>query len=103
MRVHAFFVKMVVGVVAFLLDPLKDFAYLAQHAGAEHYLLCLSDSPWKNFEELIQYAKKNLKTVKYGTSGVGQSTHILMEHVAMKENLQWIHVPFSSTIDAYTA
>ena len=84
-------------------DPLKDFAYLAQHARTEHYIYCRSESPWKSFEELIQYVKKNPKTVKYSTTGVGSSMHIVMEYLAMKESLQWIHLPFNSGPEAYTA
>ena len=77
-------------------DPLKDFAFLAQHARFEHYIVSRSDSPWKTFEELIQYARKNPKTIKYGTSGVGSSMHIMMEYLAIKENVQWVHVPYDS-------
>jgi tripartite-type tricarboxylate transporter receptor subunit TctC len=84
-------------------NPLKDFAYLAQHARFEQYLICRSDSPWKNWEELIQYAKKNPKTIKYGSAGTGSSGHIMMEYLGMKENLQWIHVPFNSVVEACTA
>ena len=77
-------------------DPLKDFAYLASQAANEHYLLCRSDSSFKTFEELIQHAKKNPKKVTYGTTGVGTPMHIMMEYLAWKENLQWIHVPYGS-------
>lgn len=84
-------------------DLLKDFAYLAQHVRAEHYLVCRSDSPWKNFEEMIQYVKKNPKKVKYSTTGVGSGPHIAMEYLAMNENLQWIHVPCIGAPEAYTA
>jgi tripartite-type tricarboxylate transporter receptor subunit TctC len=77
-------------------DPLKDFAFLAQHSGTEGYLLCRSESPWKSFGELIQYARKNPKKVKFGTAGgVSTAAHMMMEYVAMKENLQWISVPFT--------
>ena len=75
---------------------LKDFAFLAQHARFEHYIVSRSDSPWKTFEELIQYARKNPKALKYGTSGVGSSMHIMMEYLAIKENVQWVHVPYDS-------
>jgi tripartite-type tricarboxylate transporter receptor subunit TctC len=84
-------------------DPLKDFAFLAQHARFQHYLVSRSDSPWKTFEELIQYAKKNPKAIKYGTSGVGSSMHIFMEYLAIKENLQWVHVPYDSASVSATA
>ncbi len=84
-------------------DPLKDFAYLGQHARFLHYLTCLSDSPWKTFEDLIQFAKKNPKKIKYSTTGVGSSMHIMMEYLAMREGLEWIHVPYASGVEAYTA
>jgi tripartite-type tricarboxylate transporter receptor subunit TctC len=84
-------------------DPLKDFAFLAQHARFEYYLTCRSDSPWKSFEELIQYVKKNPKKVSYATTGIGSPSHILMEHLAIKDNLQWIHVPHNSATEGITA
>ncbi len=84
-------------------DPLKDFAYLAQYSRFEAYLVSNPDRPWKNFEELIQYAKKNPKTIRYGTPGVGSTVHIMMEYLAIKENLQWIHVPYNSAAEAATA
>ncbi|MCX5819797.1 MAG: tripartite tricarboxylate transporter substrate binding protein [Deltaproteobacteria bacterium] len=84
-------------------DPLKDFAYVAQHATLTNYLLTGKESPWKNFEELIQYVKKNPKKVKYSTTGVGSEQHLMMEYLAMKEGLQWIHVPFLTGPEAYTA
>jgi tripartite-type tricarboxylate transporter receptor subunit TctC len=83
-------------------DSVKDFAYLAMTAASEHYLLCRSDS-YKTYEELIQYAKNNPKKVKYGTTGVGGPMHILMEYLAAKEKLQWVHVPFNSGPEVTTA
>jgi len=76
-------------------DPLKDFAYLASHARFQHVLEDRPDSPWKNFEELIQYVKKNPKKVRYSSSGIGGGQHIMMEYLALQENLQWIHVPYN--------
>ncbi len=84
-------------------DPLNDFAYLAQHARFQHGLEDRPDSPWKNFEELIQYVKKNPKKVKYSSSGVGAAPHLMMEYLAMRENLQWIHVPYQSASEAFSA
>ena len=80
-------------------DPLNDFAYLAQHMRYDFYMLCNSDSPWKTYEELIQDVKKNPKTIKFGTTGVGSSGHIMMEYLALKENLKWVHVPYNSSAE----
>lgn len=76
-------------------DALKDFAFLAQDSWFQFFLEDRADSPWKNFDEMIAYVKKNPKKVKYTTSGVGTSQHLMMEYIAIRENLQWIHVPFT--------
>ena len=76
-------------------DALKDFAFLAQDSWFQFFLEDRADSPWKNFDEMIAYVKKNPKKVRYTTSGVGTSQHLMMEYIAIRENLQWIHVPFT--------
>ncbi len=84
-------------------DPLKDFAYLAQHYAFDSYLYCRSDSPWKTYEDLIQYAKQHPGTLRYGTTGTGSSAHVMMEYLAWKENIQWVHVPFNTGVESTTA
>jgi len=84
-------------------DPLKDFAYLAQHAMFQFCIVDRAENPWKNFEEMIAYVKKNPNTVRYSTSGVGTSMHLIMEYIGMRENLKWIHVPFTGGTEAVAA
>ena len=84
-------------------DPLKDFAYLAQHAWFQYVIEVRSDTSWKTYEELIDYVKKNPRKVRYTTSGVGTSQHLIMEYLAMRENLQWIHVPFTGGTECVAA
>lgn len=84
-------------------DALKDFAYLGQHALFQFCIVDRADNPWKNFDELIAYVKKNPNKVKYSTSGVGTSMHLVMEYLAKKENLKWIHVPFTGGTEASAA
>ena len=57
----------------------------------------------KNFEEMIAYVRENPKKVMYATAGVGTSMHLVMEYLAIRENLQWIHVPFSAITEAMAA
>jgi len=84
-------------------DPLKDFEFLASHAQIEAYLLCRSDSPWKTYEELIKYVKENPKKVTFASPGVNSALHLMMEYLAMKENLQWRHVPYQGSSQAFAA
>jgi len=84
-------------------DPFTDFAYLAQHAWFQYIIEVRSESNWKTYEELIDYVKKNPKKVKYTTSGVGTSQHLIREYLGMRENLQWIHVPFTGGTESAVA
>jgi len=84
-------------------DPLKDFAYLAQHALFQFCIVDRADNPWKDYDEMIAYVKKNPNTVKYSTSGVGTSMHLIMEYIGMREGLKWIHVPFTGGTEAVAA
>jgi tripartite-type tricarboxylate transporter receptor subunit TctC len=52
-----------------------------------------TDSSYKTFKELVEYAKKNPGKVTYATSGAGSPMHMAMEFVATKEGIQWTHVP----------
>jgi tripartite-type tricarboxylate transporter receptor subunit TctC len=84
-------------------DPLKDFAYLAQHAMFQFCILDRADNPWKNYDEMIAYVKKNPNTVRYSTSGVGTSMHLIMEYIGNREKLKWAHVPFTGGTEAVAA
>jgi len=84
--------------------PLKSFTPIIAHSAAEHTALVVkSDSPWKTFEELIVYAKKNPGKIKYSTAGVGTGMHVAMEVIARKEGIKWVHVPYKGTAPSLTA
>jgi tripartite-type tricarboxylate transporter receptor subunit TctC len=84
-------------------DPVKDFAYLAQHAMFQFCILDRGDNPWKNYDEMIAYVKANPNKVKYSTSGVGTSMHLIMEYIGNREQLKWVHVPFTGGTEAVAA
>ncbi len=84
-------------------DPFKDFAYLAMHGWIQYFIKVLADSPWKTYEELIAYVKKNPGKVRYATGGIGTTDHLIMEYLAMRENLQWIHIPFAGSNECLAA
>jgi tripartite-type tricarboxylate transporter receptor subunit TctC len=84
-------------------DPLKDFSFIMQYGLYQYGLVVRADSPWKTFEEFIDYAKKNPKKINYATSGLGTGQHIAMEYMAQKEKIEWNHVPFPGGLQAVTA
>jgi tripartite-type tricarboxylate transporter receptor subunit TctC len=67
-------------------------------------ILCVrTDAPWKTYEELIDYAKKNPGKFKYATPGVGTAQHICIEQIAMKEGIKWTAIPFKGGGEAVLA
>jgi len=53
-----------------------------------------AQTPWKTFDELIAWAKKNPGQFRYAVSGPGVAMHIAMEQIAMQEGIEWTAVPY---------
>jgi tripartite-type tricarboxylate transporter receptor subunit TctC len=84
--------------------PLKSFTPIIAIAMSEHSAtLVKGDATWKTFREFIDYAKANPGKIKYGTSGVGTGMHVVMEAIAKKEGIKWVHIPYKTAVDARTA
>jgi tripartite-type tricarboxylate transporter receptor subunit TctC len=75
-------------------DPAKDFTYIAGLTAYTFGVVVKSDSQWKTFKDLIDYAKANPGKIKYGSPGAGSSLHIGMEQIAKQTGAKWTHVPF---------
>ena len=84
-------------------DSAKDFTPIIQYAVYEYGLVVPPDSPWKTFREFIEYAKKNPGKIRYSTGGLGMSAHLVMERLAMKEKIKWVHIPFEGAVQAVPA
>ncbi len=84
--------------------PLKSFTPVAGYAIGEHTgLVVKSDAPWKTFKEFLEYARQNPGKVKDSSSGIGMSAHLVMEAIARKEGIKWVHVPYKGNPAAVTA
>lgn len=74
-------------------DPLKDFTYIIHLTGYTFGVVVRSDSPWKNWNEFIAYAKANPGKVTMATPGAGGTPHITMDFFANKQGIKWTLVP----------
>ena len=84
-------------------DPLADFSYIIGVSGYTFGVVVKADSPFKSFQDLIAYAKANPGKLSYGTPGTGTSLHLAMEEIAVKANVQFLHVPFKGQADSAQA
>ena len=84
-------------------DPLRDFTYIIGVSGYTFGVVVKSDSPFRSFKQLIEYAKENPGKLSYGSTGNGTSPHLLMEEVAHKAGVKLLHVPFKGNADSTQA
>jgi tripartite-type tricarboxylate transporter receptor subunit TctC len=61
-----------------------------------------ADSPWKTFQEFMEYAHKN-PGLTYGHMGIGSATWARAEYLNKVGNLKMRGVPFSGTNEVITA
>jgi len=73
----------------------EDFVPIMHFAAVQSGVVVRSDTPFKTFRDLIEYARKNPGKVNYATSGAGTPMHMAMEYVAEKEGIKWTHVPYT--------
>jgi tripartite-type tricarboxylate transporter receptor subunit TctC len=82
---------------------LDDFIPIMHYGTAQSGIVVKADSPWKTFGELVEYAKRNPGKIRYSSIGAWSLPHISMELVAIKEGIQWTHIPFTGSAPALTA
>lgn len=73
-----------------------DFEYFGMWANNPMILFVNTESPWKTLEELMDYAKKHPRKLKYSSTGVGGSSHVTMEMFNKAANIQTVNVPMKS-------
>jgi len=83
--------------------PLNDLTFIMQYACFNMGVIVKGDSPFKRFEDVLDYARQNPKKITYGTTGVKSITNIVMEQIAQKAQVQFTHIPFRSTVETQPA
>jgi tripartite-type tricarboxylate transporter receptor subunit TctC len=84
-------------------NTLTDFVDIIAIAKYTFALAVRSDAPWKTYEELLEWSKKNPGKFRYTCVGVGVTQHIAMEQIAEREGVKWTLVPFKTTGECMTA
>jgi tripartite-type tricarboxylate transporter receptor subunit TctC len=82
---------------------LEDYIPVIQVGGYPTMLVVKSDSKFKNFKDVVEYAKKNPGKLNYSTSGFGSIHHLLAELLFQTAGIQLTHVPFQDLRQGVTA
>jgi tripartite-type tricarboxylate transporter receptor subunit TctC len=84
-------------------DPIKDFEPLGGHTFFPLSVSVQASSPWKTFNELIDYAKKNPGKLRVSTAGVGSTANFDVEITQALTGAEFTHVPFKGGEAVVTA
>lgn len=84
-------------------DALKDFTYIVHLTGYTFGVTTKSDSPFRTFQDVIEFARKNPGKVTYATPGAGTSLHIGMEQIAARAGVKFTQIPFKGGAETNAA
>ena len=82
-------------------DNFKDFTYIIGLSELVFGVVSRTDAPWKDWNGLIDYARRNPGKVSYGVpAGLLAAAHIVMAEVGAQAKLDWQPVPYKGSRDA---
>lgn len=84
-------------------DPEKDLEPLGLHLFFPNAIAVQASAPWKDFGELLDYAKKNPDKVRVSTTGIGSTSHFNLQIIESLSGARFNHVPFKGGEAVITA
>ncbi len=82
-------------------DPLKDLQPLGLVAVVPNVLVVSASSPYKSVKDLLADLQARPGALKYGSSGIGSTQHIVGEAFNLSTRTRAIHVPYKGSAQAH--
>jgi tripartite-type tricarboxylate transporter receptor subunit TctC len=82
-------------------DPLKDLQPVGLVAVVPNVLVVAATSPYKNVKELLADMQAKPGALKYASSGIGSTQHIVGEAFNLSTKTKAIHVPYKGSSQAH--
>ena len=82
-------------------DPLKDLQPIGLVAVVPNVLVVSATSPYKNVKELLADMQAKPGALKYASSGIGSTQHIVGEAFNLSTKTKAIHIPYKGSAQAH--
>jgi tripartite-type tricarboxylate transporter receptor subunit TctC len=82
-------------------DPLKDLQPVGLVAVVPNVLVVSANAPYKSVKDLLADMQARPGAVKYGSSGIGSTQHIVGEAFNLATKTKAIHVPYKGSAQAH--
>jgi tripartite-type tricarboxylate transporter receptor subunit TctC len=83
-------------------DSARDFAPVGMFCTTSNMLIVHNSVPGRDFSEVVAWIRANPGKFNFASAGVGAITHLVMEDVGARLNLDMVHVPYRQTTNAMT-
>jgi tripartite-type tricarboxylate transporter receptor subunit TctC len=83
-------------------DSARDFTPVGMFCTTSNMLIVHNSVPGRNFNEVVAWIRANPGRFHFASAGVGAITHLVMEDVGARLNLDMVHVPYRQTTNAMT-
>jgi tripartite-type tricarboxylate transporter receptor subunit TctC len=83
-------------------DPLTAFDPITLIASAPLVMVLPKESPFKDFPEFLDFARKNPDKLTYGSAGNGSASHLATLLLAHLAKFKAVHVPYRGAAPAIT-
>lgn len=83
-------------------DPLKSFTTIAYVVNAPMMVVAAKDSKYTSFKQVLETASKDPTALRFGTSGLGSMSHLLLAQLGIAAKAGMVHVPYKGSNPALT-
>lgn len=83
-------------------DPIKDFTPIGMIGSTPNVLVVNAALPVTDVKSFIDYLRKNMGKVSYGSAGAGSLTHLTAELFKAQTNTFMVHIPYRGIAPATT-
>lgn len=84
-------------------DPVADFTPIMQLTGFVFGTVVRADSPFRDWRQMMDFAKANPGRLTYSTSGIATSNHLAKEEILQREGTRMEHIPMRGSQEGVTA
>jgi tripartite-type tricarboxylate transporter receptor subunit TctC len=84
-------------------DPFRDFTLVAPVSDAGFVLVASQASGIKSWDDMVKKAKAKPDGLTFASAGLGNSTHLYTEMIAMRSGIKLRHIPYKSSGPALMA
>lgn len=81
----------------------NDFTYIINVSAYVYAMFTGADTPFKNWQDVVNYARKNPGKVTYGTPGNGSTQHLGTVMLSEKAGIDLLHVPYKGATEVNAA